>query len=306
MIRPKIVSLGEVLWDLFPSGERFGGAPANFACHAAILGGEVSMVSSVGDDKRGHQAIEILQGFGIDVSLIQVDPDAPTGSVGVSLDANGKPTYAIHEGSAWDRIGYSADLEKRVADADAVYFGTLGQRSEVSRNTIRRALSVARQADLPRILDINLRAPFFDAALIRESIQHANILKLSDEELGETCAACEVRLSPQPENNLRSLLEQQNLDLVVMTRGPDGAMLASADGADGIVTQPGIPTVVKDTVGAGDSFTASFLLGRLRGDSHKQNLLNACTIAARVCSHAGAVPNEPANTPEIDSTHSGD
>ena len=266
---------------------------ANFACHAAILGGDVSMVSSVGDDKRGRQAIEILRGFGIDVSLIQIDPDWPTGSVGVALDAKGKPTFTIHEGSAWDRIKFSEELEARIANSDAVYFGTLGQRSQASRATIRQALRVAMQAGIPRILDINLRTPFYDAELIRESIQHASIFKLSDDELGEACKACGMEVSPQPETNLRSLLEQQNLDLVVLTRGADGAMLVSPNE---VVNQPGVPAVVKDTVGAGDSFTAAFLLGLLRGESHEQILLSACTIAAKVCSHSGAVPTKPADS----------
>lgn len=283
----KIISLGEVLWDLFPEGERFGGAPANFACHAAILGGEVSMVSAVGDDARGRDAIKILQGYDIDVSLIQIISDAPTGTVGVTLDAKGKPAFTIHEGSAWDRMPWKTELGSRIAKADAVYFGTLGQRSEVSRATIRRALEVASTAGIPRVLDINLRSPFFDAAMIRESIQQASILKLSDDELANVCAACEIHSSEPPEALFCRLLEQQNLDLVVMTRGAEGAMLASPSG---IVKQPGVPVTVRDTVGAGDSFTAAFLLGLLRRESHDQNLRHACDVAATVCSHSGAVP----------------
>ena len=101
---PSIVSLGEVLWDLFPEGARFGGAPANFACHAALLGCDVAMVSAVGDDPRGREAVGILRGYGIDTTMVERLEDAPTGTVGVSLDADGKPTFVIHEGSAWDRI----------------------------------------------------------------------------------------------------------------------------------------------------------------------------------------------------------
>ena len=107
MKRPTILSLGEVLWDLFPEGERFGGAPANFACHAAIQGADVTMLSAVGDDKNGHDAIGILSAYGIDVSLIQIIPDAPTGMVGVALDNNGKPTFVIHQGSAWDNLTWN-------------------------------------------------------------------------------------------------------------------------------------------------------------------------------------------------------
>ena len=282
------MALGEVLWDLFPDGERFGGAPANFACHAAILGADVFMVSAVGEDRHGRDAVAILRGYGIDVSLLQVIPGARTGTVGVALDDAGKPTFTIHENSAWDRIAWNNALESRVAAADAVYFGTLGQRSEVSRSTIRRCLETACDAGIPRVVDINLRPPFFDSQMIRDSIQLASILKLSDEELIEVCAACGLAAIAQPSVLLKQLLDTQHLDLVVMTRGAKGAVLITPDG---IVEQPGIPTLVRDTVGAGDAFTAAFLLGFLRGETHDQNLFKACSIASAVCSHSGAVPD---------------
>ena len=141
-----IISLGEVLWDLFPDEERFGGAPANFACHAAINGGQVTMVSAVGDDVHGQRAIEILRGYGVDVSLIQTIAGSPTGTVGVQVDANGKPTFTIHEKSAWDQLDWTDELAQRIQSADAVCFGTLGQRSEMSRTTIRRSIESARAA----------------------------------------------------------------------------------------------------------------------------------------------------------------
>lgn len=286
MTNPKIISLGEVLWDVFPDGEQFGGAPANFACHAAILGGDVSMLSAVGDDARGHKALDILRSCGIDTSLVQVVSDAPTGTVGIKLDSKGKPTFTIHEGSAWDQIEWNENLDRRVNDADAVYFGTLGQRSDTSRTTIRRALNSA--SEIPRVLDINLRAPFFDAAMIRESIELASILKLSDDELSTVCTACDIVSDSAPEVLIETLRKRQQLEMVIMTRGADGAVLATPNG---IVEQPGISTNVVDTVGAGDSFTAAFVLGILRGERHEQILSNACEVAADVCAQAGAVPN---------------
>ena len=288
MKRPLILSLGEVLWDLFPEGERFGGAPCNFACHAAILGAEVAMVSAVGDDQRGTEAMNILRGFGIDVSLLQTIPGVPTGTVGIVLDAAGKPTFTIHEGSAWDRVAWSRDLETRVAEADAVCFGTLGQRGEVSRDTIRGCIQTARAARILRVVDINLRPPFYDDACIRESIELASILKLSDDELPIVCSACGIPAVGSPEPLLRQLLESQNLDLVVMTCGARGAVLATPME---IIHQPGIAVTVRDTVGAGDSFTASFLLSLLRGESPAECLRKACEVAAEVCTQMGAVPN---------------
>ncbi len=288
MTKPAILSLGEVLWDVFADGERFGGAPANFACHAAILGADVAIVSAVGDDRRGREALAILHGFGIDISHISIVPESPTGTVTVAVNETGKPTYTIHEGVAWDCIAWNDALEAKVKQADAVCFGTLGQRSELSRNTIRKCIEIARDAGIPRLVDINLRPPFSDAACIRESIALASILKLSDEELGEVCAACGIDNGASEVARLRQLRESQNLNSIVMTCGANGAVLVTPNE---IVHQPGIAVAVVDTVGAGDSFTASFLLGLLCGVPHDVNLRNACEIAAAVCAHSGAVPS---------------
>ena len=284
----RIVSLGEVLWDLFPTGARFWGAPANFACHAASLGATVSIVSAVGDDARGHEAIDILNRYDIDISLIQIVSEASTGSVGISLDSAGKPTFTIHEDSAWDRLTWNEALHSRINEADAIYFGTLGQRSDSSRHTIRRSVETARDAGLPRIIDINLRSPFFDSAMIRDSIALASILKLSDDELSEVCTAFCMNSTGDVEAMLRGVLEAGCLDMVVMTRGAEGALLVTPDDT---IQQGGIPTTVIDTVGAGDSFSAAFLIGELCGEPHEQILHRACEVAAATCAHSGAVPS---------------
>lgn len=282
-----IISFGEVLWDLFPDGERFGGAPANFACHAAIQGADVTIVSAVGADRHGSEAVRILSQYGIDVSLIQTVSDDPTGTVGVTLDEKGKPTFSIHAGSAWDQLSWNEELASRITTANAVYFGTLGQRGEVSQHTIRRAINAAASAGVARVLDINLRPPLFDAELIRDSVQLASILKLSDDELREVTSACGMTITDEQDDMLRGLLEFGDLDMVVMTRGADGAVLVTADS---IIEQKGIPATVIDTVGAGDAFTAAFLIGELQGEPHSNNLYTACEVAAAACSHSGAVP----------------
>jgi fructokinase len=279
-----------MLWDLFPEGPRFGGAPANFACHAALHGARVAMLSAVGDDPRGREATAILRRFGLDPSLVQTIADAPTGAVGVSVDAAGKPTFEIHAGSAWDRIAWTPALETHLAGVDAIYFGTLGQRDPVSRATIRRALAVAKSRGRLRVLDVNLRRPFFDDALIRESIAEASVLKLSDDELDAVLAACGVPHGPDHTASLRDLLVRHRLDLVALTRGAAGALLVSATA---VIDQPGIPTMVRDTVGAGDSFTAALVVGLLRGEPLNTLARVACETAAAVCAHAGALPERP-------------
>jgi fructokinase len=135
-----IVGLGEVLWDVFTEGPRFGGAPANFACHAAMLGAEAFMVSRVGDDELGDRALASLRDHGVDTDHIARDMNHPTGTVRVEIDAAGKPRFEIAEGVAWDHIAWSDNLETLTVRTDAACFGTLGQRSEPSRRTIRRFL----------------------------------------------------------------------------------------------------------------------------------------------------------------------
>ena len=287
MNRPRILCIGEVLWDLFPDGPRFGGATANFACHAAALGGNVVFITAVGDDDLGCQAIDVLQSYGVDSSLIQRISNAPTGSVAVSVNVAGKPTFTIHTNSAWDQIAWSPEFEERLPNADAFYFGTLGQRGAVTRATTKALLQTAMARGIPRILDVNLRAPFYDAEIIRESIAHATVLKLSDDELREVTAACDIELGSDVKRTLRDLLMKYHLKLVAMTRGSEGAILVSATET---IDQPGIATVVRDTVGAGDAFTAAFTLGLLRQDSLATIARMACEVAAATCAHTGAVP----------------
>ncbi len=284
-----ILSFGEVLWDLFPDGPRFGGAPANFACHAARLGATVSILSAVGADARGGEACAILHKFGVDTSLVQRRTDAPTGAVSVTLDQAGKPSFRIEPGAAWDKIDPPPDAASAAGRVDAVYFGTLGQRGPVSRATLREILRRAQTRGLLRVLDVNLRSPFHDPALIVESIGLASVLKLSSDELAEVARASGLALSATPETTLRSLLTRHRLALVAMTCGAEGAVLVSPSET---IHQPGIPTLVRDTVGAGDAFTAAMTVGLLRGEPLDRIARHACELASATCAHAGALPEK--------------
>ena len=283
----RIVAMGDGLWDLFPDGPRFGGATANYACHASILGAEVFMVSGVGDDDRGHALLEVFQKHGVSTDLVQILKYYPTGVGDVELTESGLPTFTIGENAAWDHWEWNQEIEGSVRKADALYFGTLGQRGDSARAGIRRALEIASATKIPRILDINLRAPFFDDLLICDSIALCSVLKLSDEEIERVIHACELDSSLADTAALGELRSKFQLDLVVMTRGAEGAVLISEEG---LVEHPGEPATVVDTVGAGDSFTASMTLGLLEGKDYPQILKDACRVAAGVCSHAGAVP----------------
>ncbi len=286
-MKKQIVAMGDGLWDLFPDGPRFGGATANYACHCSILGANVHMVSGVGQDERGDALLKVYRKHGVNTDLIQVLNDYPTGIVHVELTKNGLPTFTIVENAAWDHWEWNEEIERIVTKADALYFGTLGQRGSSACAGIRKALAIAQDQQIPRILDINLRAPFYNDSLIRDSISLCSVLKLSDEELNRACQACEIDVSISDKNVVRELRTKFELDVVVMTRGADGAILSVPEG---FVEHSGVPASVVDTVGAGDSFTASMTLGLLEGKGYPQIIGDACKIAAEVCSHAGAVP----------------
>ena len=269
---PRILACGEVLWDMFPQGPRFGGAPANFACHAALLGARVSIFSAVGNDTRGSQALGILKRFGLDTSLINTSPNATTGTVGVSVDPAGKPTFKIHADSAWDHLAWAAENAHLIEEFDAVYFGTLAQRSEPSRTAIRNVLLAAKARGTPRVLDINLRSPFYDDALLRDSIALASVVKLSDEEFSEVAAACAIPMADSHEATLEALRSSFSLDYIAMTRGANGALLISRAGA---ADQRGMPTTV---------------VGLLRGRPDFEIVEFACKTGSAACRHAGGVP----------------
>ncbi|MBN2021186.1 MAG: hypothetical protein JW809_00185 [Pirellulales bacterium] len=280
---PIVVGLGEVLWDVFPDGPRFGGAPANFACHAAALGAAAHMVSCVGADELGEKALETLRYHRVDTATVGRSAEFPTGTVRVDL-GTGQPRYEITTGVAWDHLAWSDELAALAARTNAVCFGTLGQRGEASRAVIARFVQSTRPAAL-RILDINLRPPFFDDDAILRSLGLANVLKLNDEELPMVASAC--GLAGTDLERMAQLRERFGISLVALTRGARGAVLIRDDE---VSDQPAVATHVVDTVGAGDAFTAAMTLGLLRGRDLDTINRSACQTAAHVCAHAGAAP----------------
>ncbi len=284
-----IVGLGEVLWDVFPDGPRFGGAPANFACSAASLvddAARVWMVSSLGNDRLGADARQVLEEKHVDTRCVQV-ASQPTGQVHVTLDEEGKASYEFVNDVAWDHLHWEPSLQTLAEQADAVCFGTLGQRSEASRTTIARFLDAMR-SDALKVFDINLRPPFFSDEIIQQSLQRANVLKLNDDELPVLqkiygCEGSEIEV-------LQRLAAQCELRCVALTRGSDGALLIRDDE---VHQSAAVETEVVDTVGAGDAFTAALVVGLLAGEPLPVINQRATRVAAFVCSQAGATPPIP-------------
>lgn len=288
-----VIGMGEALWDVLPEGKKIGGAPANFAYHVSQFGLPSCVVSAVGDDALGSEIVENFTSKGL-TQLIEKVP-YPTGTVQVEIDQAGIPQYEIKENVAWDNIPYTARLEQLAERTKAVCFGSLAQRNVVSRNTINRFLD-AMPADNDRLVvfDVNLRQGFYNKEILCNSMERCNILKINDEELITVS-----RLFGYPGIDLQDkcwiLLGKYNLMMLILTCGINGSYVFTP----GHVSFRPTPKVdVVDTVGAGDSFTAAFIAGIIKGKSVAEAHQRAVDVAAFVCKHKGAMPILPAELVE--------
>lgn len=295
----KILGIGEVLWDLLPSGPQLGGAPANFACHARALGAQAAVVTRVGNDNFGRTILERFQHLDIADGTLQMDDEAPTGTVTVSLSGNGIPHFTIHQGVAWDQLVVTPKALKTVREADAICFGTLAQRGEPSRTSIQRLVAAASASAL-RIFDINLRQHYFSPDVIEASLRLANVLKLNDGELPVLAGL--FKLTGSTRNQMEQLAQKFSLQLVALTRGPAGSLLFQGGKWSDCPSQL---VEIVDTVGAGDAFTAALAMGLLcKMDLDEMNQF-ADEVAGYVCSHAGATPPLPKKFAERLLAHAG-
>ena len=285
--KPLVIGMGEVLWDLLPAGKQLGGAPANFAYHAHALGAEALVVSRVGHDPLGGELLSRLQGVGLRTDGITTDPSAPTGTVSVTLDGQGKPTFTIHENVAWDLIEAVKQALDEASKANAICFGTLAQRNARARAAIRAIVQATPPTAL-RVFDINLRQHFWSREIILESLELADVMKLNDEEL--PIVAKLFGLSGDESNQMRQIAARFQLKAVALTKGANGSSLIVGNE---LVSRPGTKLTVVDTVGAGDSYTAALALGLLAGYSPVRILEQAHRIADYVCTQPGAMPPLP-------------
>ncbi len=279
-----VVGMGELLWDCFADSRRPGGAPANVAYHAQQLGHRGTISSRLGDDELGRELLNHLAGLGMDTQYIQKDAQNPTGTVTVDTTHPEAPSFVIHENVAWDHLAYDEPLEDLMARASAVCFGTLAQRHAVSRKTIRRALESARRAVI--VYDINLRQSWYRKDWVEDSLQVSDVVKLNESE-SLTLADILASGTHHPGDTARFLLERYALDLVVVTRAERGCLLI---GNEATVDEPGIPTDVVDSVGAGDAFTAALISSRLRGWPLDVTAWFANRVGSMVAAQSGAMP----------------
>ena len=279
--------IGELLWDVFPVGKELGGAPGNFAWHVHALGMNGLVISCVGDDDEGREILERLDAMELRPDHVTVDSTHPTGRSTVLLDPAGVPSFHVHENVAWDFIPFTPALARVAGEVDVVSFGTLGQRSTISRETTRSFLARTRPEAI-RLFDLNLRPPHYAREVIGESLSIASVIKLNDSELGDLSRM--FGFSGDETERLSQLADAYGLRLVALTRGDRGSILC----ADGRVSiHPGFKTTVVDTVGAGDAFAAALVVGMFRGSDIDRINDHANRVASYVCSKRGATPELP-------------
>jgi fructokinase len=289
----EILCVGEVVWDALPAGLFLGGAPFNVACHLRAAGMPVALVSRVGVDHLGDEARRRAAWYGVDTSLVQVDPALPTGLVRVTLhDGGGGASYEIVEPAAWDAIAATDELLRRARAARAIVFGSLAQRNEVSRRTIERLW----RTDAMLVFDANLRPPYDDRAVVRRSLERASFVKLAEQELRQLAEWFDLpggASATADRRTVSALAEAFDCAVVCVTRGGEGAVLWH----EGRWTEhPGFEVDVRDTVGSGDAFLAVMLTGLIRGGApDDQTLLRHANLAgAYVATQPGAVPPDQA------------
>ena len=292
MEKKYVVGLGEALWDVLPEGKKLGGAPAIFAFHAGQFGLNSIAVSALGEDNLAEETIQQLEEKNLQYCMPRVP--YPTGTVQVTLDNEGIPTYDIKENVAWDNIPFNDDVKAIAENTRAVCWGSLAQRNVVSRESIYKFLD-ATPKDCMKIFDINLRQNFYTKEVICESMKRCNILKINDEEL-----VLIGRMFGYPgldiENKCWLILGKYDLDMLVLTCGTNGSYVFTPGSMS---YQPTPKVEVADTVGAGDSFTGTFCASILAGKPVTEAHKLAVSVSAYVCTQNGAMPILPEEVKEM-------
>ncbi|NEG54400.1 carbohydrate kinase family protein [Bifidobacterium platyrrhinorum] len=291
MSKPIVLSLGELLWDMLPTGKRAGGAPVNFAYHSMMNGADGYSISAVGEDELGDELLAETAKAGIH-AVIQRNA-WPTSTVEVEL-RNGIPEYTIVKNVAWDHILYTKQLIEVVEQADAVCYGTLALRSPESHATITELLKHTKPGAM-KFFDINLRGDHYSKELIEELLKAATVFKINDEELLLLRDMFDIR-GTSGEDASRWFLDQFDLDYVILTAGSAYSTIMSKNGEISTVDTPRVEVV--DTVGAGDSFSGTFTARILLGDTLAEAHRKAVNTAAFVCTQNGAWPTYPAQIPD--------
>jgi fructokinase len=287
--KPLIVGLGEILWDMLPGGKVLGGAPANFAYHCSQLGADSYVISAVGKDDPGCEILEKVEALNLPSEYLYIEERYPTSKVTVRLDAKGHPQYTIHKNVAWDYIPINQAALDLVSGADALCFGSLAQRSPISRQSIQSYLEQT-STDCLRVFDVNLRQNYYSRELLEKSLEFADILKLNNEEL--IVMKDLFSLKGKEDELIGSLIQDYKLKLIALTKGAEGSTLYNGSEKSDYRSDP---VNAIDTVGAGDSFTATMVMAYLEGMPLNEMNRKASEISAFVCTQKGATPVIPSD-----------
>ena len=279
---PTVTCFGEVLWDVFPTHKKIGGAPLNVALRLNSFKNNTYIISSVGDDSDGKEVLAYIRDHGMKTSSIQIDKMHKTGHVIVTLNDKGSATYEIEYPVAWDNIKATEEAIDMVRSSDALIFGSLACRDEVSKSSLLTLLPYAKM----KVFDVNLRPPFYSMELLLDLMSKASFIKLNDEELIEICNALNVDESAM-EEQIKFLSAYTNTDQICVTIGKHGALLFY-DGQ--LFRNKGYKVKVVDTVGAGDSFLATLISNLLNKKKPEQALDMAAAVGAMVAGKEGANP----------------
>ena len=282
-----VAGFGEVLWDIYPESKSLGGAPSNFAIHSQKLGANSFLISCLGDDSLGKEAQTLLNDFGLNTSGVQVNKYFPTGRVVVNLDQMGNPSYKIDEESAWDHIIFDENMRNICQSLDILCFGTLVQRNSNSKRALKKILD-STPLNCLMVFDVNFRQEFYNKEIIKLSLERADIVKMNQFEFYQIANV--FCISQEWKKGALSLIHEYDLKLVIITLGENGSILATKN--DYIVHIPENKVNVVSTVGAGDAYTASVVIGCLNKKPLNEIVIEATNLASHVCGFEGAIPSQ--------------
>jgi fructokinase len=275
------ICFGEMLWDMLPTGKMPGGAPMNVAIHLKNFGNSATIISRVGTDDLGTELVDFVKENGLETQFIQHGQTHLTGVVKVNMDDKNNVSYKIVQPVAWDYILCENEAVEAVKNSDCFVFGSLSARSEQTFDTLKKFLKIAPF----KVLDINLRPPYYNKETIEFLLQNTDLLKLNHLELEEVSAWFFEAGTIQ--ENLKRLSELFKINTICVTLGADGASLLHKNN---IYESAGFEVDVIDTIGSGDSFLASFLSNFLKNVPVQKALIEACAMGALVATKHGASP----------------
>ncbi|MES2828047.1 MAG: carbohydrate kinase [Bacteroidota bacterium] len=281
--KPTVYCFGEVLWDIFPTGARAGGAPFNVAYNLMRMGVNSRMISRVGEDDLGNVLLNKVAGWNIPIADIQRDSNYATGTVLATIDEHNEAHYDIIAPVAWDYIEFREDYREKIAHADAFVFGSLVARNEVSRNTLFELLELAKY----KVFDVNIRMPFFSLPVAKDLLAVSDMVKMNKAELKDILDFLGKEYTYE-QDGVNFVQDQFNITEVIISKGSKGASYYINDEHYEL---PAVQVTVQDTVGSGDSFLAGFLSKKLFGGSAEQAIKQAGALGAFITSKEGACPD---------------